>query len=42
MIEGIIKIAGSLFVGGIGLLLILTCSLIMIVLFKEVHNQWKQ
>ena len=32
MMEAIIKLAGSLFIGGIGLLLILICSLIMLVI----------
>jgi len=36
MIEALIKIAGSLFIGGIGLLLILVCSLIVFVLVREI------
>ena len=34
--EIIIKLAGSLFIGGIGLLLILVCSVVIFVLLKEV------
>ena len=41
MVEGLIKIAGSLFVGGIGLILILIAVLIFIVLGKEVIG-WLQ
>jgi len=41
MIEGIIKIAGSLFIGGIGLILILIATLIFIVIGREVL-QWLQ
>jgi len=39
MIEALIKISGSLFVGGIGLLLIVVCLLLMIVLIKEVYGK---
>ena len=35
MVEILIKIAGSLFIGGIGLLLIIICTLVMVVLGKE-------
>ena len=35
MIEVLIKIAGSLFIGGMGLLLILICTLVMVVLGRE-------
>jgi|TARA_Y100000296_G_C4939452_1_gene140679 hypothetical protein len=41
MIEGLIKIAGSLFIGGIGLVLILAVSLIFAVLCKELIDKWR-
>ncbi len=41
MIEGLVKIAGSLLVGGIGLVLILIAVLLFCVLGKEVL-QWLQ
>ena len=41
MIEGLIKIAGSLFIGGIGLVLILISTLILVVIAREVVG-WLQ
>ena len=35
MIDALIKIAGSLFVGGIGLILILMATLIFVVIIRE-------
>ena len=42
MIEGLVKIAGSLFVGGVGLLIILLCSVIGFVLIKELIEYMKE
>jgi len=42
MMEAIIKLAGSLFIGGIGLLLILICSLIMLVIARELITKAKE
>ena len=41
MIEALIKIAGSLFVGGIGLGMILICVLLITVLVKEILERIK-
>ena len=41
MVEGLIKIAGSLFIGGIGLVLILISTLILVVIAREVVG-WLQ
>ena len=41
MVEGLIKIAGSLFIGGIGLVLILIATLIFVVIAREVVG-WLQ
>ena len=38
MVEAMIKIAGSLFIGGIGLVLILLCTLSLVVLVKECRD----
>ena len=40
MVDGIVKIAGSLFIGGIGLGLILVCTMVLIVIFKEFKERW--
>lgn len=42
MIEGLVKIAGSLFVGGIGLVLILLCVVVGYVLISEISNYMKE
>ena len=42
MIEALIKITGSLFIGGIGLGLILVCTLIITVMIKEVISKIKE
>ena len=42
MIDGLVKIAGSLFVGGIGLAIILLCSVIGFVLIKELIEYMKE
>ena len=42
MMEAIIKLAGSLFIGGIGLLLILICSLSMLVIARELITKAKE
>tara|TARA_Y100001938_G_C8069258_1_gene422126 strand:- start:18 stop:140 length:123 start_codon:yes stop_codon:yes gene_type:complete len=39
MVEALIKIAGSLFVGGIGLALIVAATLIAFVLLKELVDR---
>ena len=40
MIESLVKLAGSLLIGGLGLALILICVLFSIVLFKEMKAHW--
>lgn len=42
MVEAMIKIAGSLFIGGIGLVLILLCTLLLVVLVKECREQMRK
>ncbi len=41
MIEGIVKIAGSIFVGGVGLILVGLGVVIMLVIVDEFRNKWK-
>jgi len=41
MIDAIVKLAGSLFIGGIGLLMILVVCLLTIVLVKELIHRYK-
>ena len=38
MVEALVKIAGSLLIGGLGLALILACVVFSIVLFKEIRS----
>ena len=38
MVEALVKIAGSLLIGGLGLALILACFVFGIVLFKEIRS----
>ena len=40
MVETLIKIAGSLFIGGLGLALILASVVFSIVLFKQIREYW--
>ena len=42
MVEGLIKICGALFVGGIGLAMILVCTMIGIVIIKEIIERTKE
>ena len=41
MIDALVKMAGSLFIGGIGLALILTTTLISFVLIKEFWDRYR-
>ena len=41
MIDAIVKLAGSLFIGGIGLVMILVACLLAIVLVKELIHRYK-
>jgi hypothetical protein len=41
MIDAIVKLAGSLFIGGIGLLMILVVCLLTIVFVKELIHRYK-
>ena len=40
MIDGLVKIAGSLFIGGLGLVMILIAFLVMVVLVKEILDKF--
>ncbi len=40
MIEGLVKIAGSLLIGGIGLLIIVISTLLLAVLISELKNRY--
>jgi len=42
MVDGIVKIAGSLFIGGIGLCLCLAAGLIIVVFIREVITKTKE
>jgi hypothetical protein len=42
MVEALMKICGALFVGGIGLLLILICTMIAIIIIKESVQRIKE
>lgn len=41
MVEALIKIAGSLFVGGVGLAMIVTLFLFLAILIKEIYSHLK-
>ena len=41
MIEGLVKIAGSIFVGGAGLILIGLGIVVLLVIVDEFRNKWK-
>ena len=40
MVEVLIKVAGSLFIGGLGLALILASVVFSVVLFRQVKEYW--
>ena len=40
MIESLVKLAGSLLIGGLGLALILASVVFSIVLFRQVREHW--
>lgn len=42
MIEGLVKIAGSLFIGGLGLVIILLSAVVGFVLVHEIINYIKE
>ena len=42
MIEALVKLAGSLFIGGLGLMLILICTLVMVVIAREIITKVKE
>ena len=42
MIEGLMKVCGALFVGGMGLLTILACSLVVVVIIRELIIKIKE
>jgi len=42
MIDGLVKIAGSLFVGGIGLILCLLATVLIFYAVEELYNQYRR
>jgi len=42
MVEILIKICGSIFIGGIGIVMIAVGLIVISVIAKEIHNKWTE